>query len=161
MKISKVTTFLLALSLFAVLIASASITPAQAESKQGKEPMGFSQEKATHHFYLLKNGGAVEISAKDPNDAATVKAIQQHLEMQAKAFEKGNFDTPIQVHGKVPDGVPILKKLRKEITFESRQTDTGAVLRMFSINAQAKQAIHDFMKFQITEHNTGDSMVVE
>lgn len=129
--------------------------------RRGAKAMGFDQAKALHHFYLLKNGGAVELSAKDPNDKETIAAIQQHLALQAKAFEKGNFEAPIETHGKPPDGVPVLKKLRREITFEVVQMDAGAALRMFTINAQARQAIHDFMKFQIQEHQTGDPMEVE
>jgi hypothetical protein len=51
--------------------------------------------------------------------------------------------------------------MRNDITFYSTETDSGAVLRMFSVNDQARQAVHDFMKFQISEHKTGDSPTVD
>lgn len=133
----------------------------QMMDQRGAKAMGFDQAKVVHHFYLLKNGGAVEVSAKNADDKDTIAAIQQHLANQAKAFEKGNFETPTEVHAKPPDGVPVLKKLRREITFEVVQMDSGAALRMLTVNSQAKQAIHDFMKFQIQEHQTGDPMHVE
>lgn len=133
---------------------------AQKNDKDAR-PMPFDQDKTVHHFYLLKNGGAVEVSAKDPADKTTIDAIQKHLDMQAKLFERGNFDAPIAEHGKVPDGVNTIKKLRKEITFEVMQMDSGAALRMFSVNIQARQAIQDFLKFQIQEHHTGDPTEVQ
>lgn len=143
-----------------LLLTIPCIALAQKNDKDPK-PMPFDEDKAVHHFYLLKNGGAVEVSAKDPGDKTTVTAIQKHLEMQAKLFEKGNFDAPIAEHGKVPDGVNTIKKLRKEITFEVMEMDAGAALRMFSVNNQARQAIQDFLKFQIQEHHTGDPTEVQ
>ncbi len=132
-----------------------------AQKKKGDEPVvNFDPGKAVHHFYLLKNGGAMEVSAKDEKDGQTIAAIQQQLTSQAKAFEKGNFDFP-DARDKSPDGIPTIKKLRKEITFEVVPMDTGGALRMLTINEQAKSAIHDFMKYQIGEHKTGDPLTLE
>jgi len=149
------------LLVIAVLLACASLLPAQRSQKSDEPAMGVDPEKIVHHFYLLKNGGAIEISAKDDKDADVIAAIQRHIAVQAKAFEKGNFDTPTLVHEKQPEGVPVIRKLRKEITFEVVPTDAGAALRMLSVNSQARQAIHDFLRFQIEEHKTGDPTTVE
>lgn len=156
----------LAALLIALLFSSAALalqnaTKDEAKQKSSSMPMGFDVDKAVHHFYLLKNGGAIELTAKDANDAAMIKTLKQHLEMQAKNFEKGNFETQMQVHGKLPDGAPMLKKLRNEITYDVKSLDNGATLRIFSVNPEARQAIHEFLKFQINEHQTGDPLTVE
>jgi hypothetical protein len=124
-------------------------------------PMPFDDGKAVHHFYLLKNGGAVEVAAKDPSDKPTIDAIQKQLELQAKSYEKGNFDATATEKGKMPESVNTMKKLRKEITFEVMQMDAGAALRMFSVNTQARQAIQDYLKQQIEERHTGDPLEVQ
>ena len=148
-------------SIFSVLVLGFPFVAFAQKADKDANLMLFDQDKTTHHFYLLKNGGAVELSAKDPADKSTIDAIQKHLASQAKSFEKGNFDMPAAEKGKVPDGVNTMKKLRKEITFEVMQMDAGAALRMFSVNTQARQAIQDFLKFQIEEHHTGDPTEVQ
>jgi len=133
----------------------------QAMMTRGSKLMGFDLSKVNHHFYLIANGGVVEITAKDPDDKQTILAIQKHLKEQAKAFEKGNFDIPTQVHGRVPDGVPMMKKLRNEINFNARPNDDGAALRMLTVNPAARESIYEFIRFQINEHHTGDPLQVE
>jgi hypothetical protein len=36
--------------------------------QQGQVAMGFDQDKATHHFMLTADGGAIEVTAMDPAD---------------------------------------------------------------------------------------------
>lgn len=151
----------LVISAFCILILIFPFLAFAQKGDKDAKPMPFDEGKATQHYYLLKNGGAVEFAAKDPADTSTVNAIQKHLESQAKNFEKGNFDLPTTDKGKLPESVNTMKKLRKEITFEVMQMDAGAALRMFSINNQARQAIQDYLKSQIEEHHTGDPMEVQ
>jgi len=61
---------------------------------RGDQGMGFSHEKTTHHFHLLTDGGAIEIQSNEPTDAASQKAIRQHLEMIAAKFSQGDFAIP-------------------------------------------------------------------
>lgn len=123
--------------------------------------LGVDVNKVAQHYYLVKNGGVIELSAKDANDTATIAAIRKYLDSQKDLFEKGKNDTDAEVHGKVPDGLAAIKKFRNEINFFTAKTDNGAVLRMFTVNDQARQAIHDYLKFQIAEHKTGDSPTVD
>ncbi len=117
--------------------------------------------RVVQHYYLVKNGGVIEFTAKDANDTTTISALQKYMDTQKDLFEKGKNDADADVHGKVPDGIPNLKRLRNEITFFAVKNDDGAALRMFSVNDQARQAIQDFLKFEINEHKTGDPLVVE
>jgi hypothetical protein len=122
--------------------------------------LGTDAEKIVQHYYLVKNGGVIEFTAKDPADNATISTVQKYLDAQKNLFEKGKADADTEIYGKVPDGLQALKKLRNEITFFAVNTDGGAALRMFSVNEQARQAIQDFLKFQISEHKTGDPLQV-
>ena len=122
--------------------------------------LGTDADKIVQHYYLMKNGGVIEFTVKDPTDNASIAVIQKYLEAQRDLFEKGKTDADADVHGKVPDGLPRLKKLRNEITFFAVKSEHGAVLRMFTVNEQAREAIQEFMKFEINEHKTGDPLVV-
>ncbi|HEV2729124.1 MAG TPA: hypothetical protein VGV15_03750, partial [Terriglobales bacterium] len=77
-------------TMLAVLIVASTLqaqqknaqTPEQqhaAMMKRGDEGMGFAQEKTTHHFLLLKHGGAIQVYVNDPKDDATRDHIRMHL----------------------------------------------------------------------------------
>lgn len=117
---------------------------------------GFDSERVTRHFYVLKNGGAVEITAKDTNDEATVKAIQAHLKKESDQLTKGNFEIVTGIYGRTPETAPQLKKLRDEITYATVPQENGGVLRMLTVNPTAKSAVHDYLRFQIDQWKSGD-----
>jgi hypothetical protein len=54
-----------------------------------------------------------------------------------------------------------MKKLRKEIRYDVAETPTGARVKVSSADPQAIAAIHDFLKFQIKDHQTGDPLTIE
>jgi hypothetical protein len=138
-------------------------TPEQqhcAMMKRGDVGMGFSHEKTTHHFVLLKDGGAIQVSVNDPKDDASRDQIRMHLSHIAKMFSEGNFNTPMFIHDTTPPGVPTMEKLHSEIRYQYDQTDTGAKIMIATSNLNALQAVHEFLRFQIDEHRTGDSTEV-
>jgi hypothetical protein len=117
---------------------------------------GVDSERVNRHFYVLKNGGAVEITAKDANDDATIKAIQTYLKKESDLWMKGNFDNIAAVYGRAPEATTQLKKLRDNVTYAVVPEENGAVVRMLTINPMAKSAIHDYLRFQIDQLKTGD-----
>jgi hypothetical protein len=117
---------------------------------------GFESDRVNRHFYVLKNGGAVEITAKDANDESTIKAIQSYLKKESDMWTKGNFDTIAAVYGKAPEAIAQLKKLRDNVTYAAVPEENGAVVRMLTVNPMAKTAIHDYLRFQIDQLKTGD-----
>jgi hypothetical protein len=128
---------------------------------RGDQGMGFSHEKATHHFHLLADGGAIEIQSSEPTDAATQEAIRQHLAMIAVKFSEGDFAIPMFIHATVPPGVETMKQLKSKITYETEYTERGAQLRIITHDPEALTAIHSFLRFQIQDHQTGDSLEVK
>jgi hypothetical protein len=134
-------------------------TPEQqhcAMMKRGDAGMGFSHEKTTHHFVLLKDGGAIQVSGNDPKDDASRDHIRMHLSHVAEMFSAGNFNVPMFIHDTTPPGVPTMTKLHSEIHYQYQQTDSGAKIIIETANPKALQAVHEFLRFQVDEHQTGD-----
>jgi hypothetical protein len=130
-------------------------------NKRGDHAMGFDQARTIHHFTLLADGGAIQVEAKDPKDTASRDQIRMHLGQIAKMFAAGDFSIPQAVHAQVPSGVETMKKLKAEINYKYEETKKGGRVRISTANAEARGAVHEFLRFQITEHQTGDSGKVQ
>ena len=83
---------------------------------RGDSAMGFDAAKTTHHFLQNSSGGTIEVTANDPADAASRDTIQHHLQHIAQRFKDCDFDIPMFVHDQAPPGVPVMKRLKSEIT---------------------------------------------
>lgn len=126
-------------------------------NEQGDKTMGFSHEKTTHHFLLYADGGAIEVTANSPNDTESRDQIRKHLGHIAKMFAEGNFDAPMLTHGKVPPGVPVLQKLKSEISYDFSELENGGRVRIKTSNQEALTALYEFLRFQIADHRTRDT----
>jgi len=122
----------------------------------GDQAMGFPHDKTTHHFLLSAAGGIIQVTADDPNDATDIDAIRMHLTHIASMFAAGDFSTPMFVHDEIPPGVTAMKLLSDRIHYRFESLGSGGSVRIESSDAVALAAIHDFLRFQITEHRTGD-----
>lgn len=128
---------------------------------RGAEAMGFDQQKTKHTFRLHEDGGAIEVRAVEANDAASIASVRSHLAEIAKLFPNGDFAKPQYIHGKVPDGVPVMLETLKDIQWTYEEVERGARVRIRTRNARAREAIHAFLRFQIDDHRTGDSGKIE
>jgi hypothetical protein len=129
-------------------------------NQRGDQVMGFSHEKTTHHFRLYTDGGAIEVNANDSKDTDSRDQIQMHLGHIAQMFAEGNFRAPMLIHDQTPPGVPTLQKLKKEIAWRFEKTAKGGRVRATTANDEARGALHEFLRFQISDHQTGDSVTV-
>lgn len=130
-------------------------------TSRGDQAMGFPAAKTTHHFRLYADGGAIEVSPNDTKDTASRDEIRMHLLHIAAMFSDGNFKAPMFIHDTTPPGVPTMTKLRAEIHYQYEETAAGGRVRIVTDNAQALDAVHAFLLFQIIEHQTGDSANIE
>jgi len=64
--------------------------------------------------------------------------FRQHLAHIAEMFCS-------DIHDRVPAGVPVMNRLKNRITYTS----------------EAVKAVHDFLRFQITDHKTGDPLTLD
>lgn len=129
-------------------------------NKRGDHVMGFDHTKTTHHFRLSPHGGAIEITANSSDDTASRDQIRSHLGHISKMFADGDFNAPMLIHEETPPGVPVMKKLKSEIEYRFEETKRGATIHISTTNSEALQAIYEFLRFQIKEHQTGDSLDV-
>jgi hypothetical protein len=151
--------------LLALTIASLSI-PLSAQTSQdahhaavemhGDQAMGFAHDKTTHHFRLSDTGGAIEVTANDPNDSADIDAIRMHLTHIAVMFRSGDFSAPMFIHSTIPPGVTTMELLKKKIRYTFEPIAAGGRVRIVSNDPVAVAAIQDFLRFQIADHQTGD-----
>lgn len=132
-----------------------------AVNERGDQAMGFSHLKTTHHFRLSADGGAIEVVANDLQDAASLAQIRRHLAQIASQFSSGDFTLPQRIHAQTPPGVLTLKHLKAHIKYDYEDTENGGRVRITSNIQQARDAIHRFLRFQISDHQTGDSGKLE
>lgn len=129
--------------------------------QRGDQGMGFAQDKTTHHFLLRQDGGAIQVTANSSTDKSSREEIQMHLRHITKAFQSGDFNIPMFVHDQTPPGVPVMTKLKDQIKYRYEPAENGGRVVISSDNAEAVKAVHEFLKFQITEHKTGDALEVQ
>ena len=127
---------------------------------RGDKAMGFSHAATTHHFLLRPDGGVIQVTANDAADTASQRMIREHLSHVTRSFAEGDFSMPMFVHDKVPPGVPEMQQLKKQISYQFEPIESGGRVTMRTRNARALVAIHDFLRFQIQEHETGDPLEV-
>lgn len=128
--------------------------------RHGSEAMGFSQEATAHKFVLTRGGGVIRITVNDPDDVETAQHIGMHLRDAASQFARGDFSAPLHTHGQAPPGTPVMRQLRGKITYTAHPIQDGAELIISSEDAKAVEAIHQFLQFQIRDHQTGDSAAI-
>ncbi len=148
--------FLIATAALGASAASAQDCHRAKVAERGDHVMGFDHAKTTHHFRLSSDGGSIEVSANDPADTASRDAIRGHLGHIATLFAQGDFDAPMLIHDRVPPGVPTMKRKKASIEWKFEETEAGGRVRIASKDAEARAAIHDFLRFQIEDHETGD-----
>jgi hypothetical protein len=128
---------------------------------RGARVMGFDQDKTRHQFRLFKDGGAIQVSVKDPADAQNRDAIRAHLPHIAQLFGQGQFDAPMLVHDRqdVP-GTKVMAERRAQIVWRFAETPLGGRVDIVTTDRAALGAVHEFLRFQISDHKTGDPVTV-
>ncbi len=129
--------------------------------ERGDAVMGFPHDATTHHFRLTSSGGVIEVSANDVKDSATIEAIRGHLAHIAKKFADGDFEAPMLIHDRVPPGVPVMERNKANIDWKYEDSEAGGRVLIVTKDAEDRKAIHEFLRFQIEDHQTGDSTEVE
>jgi hypothetical protein len=129
--------------------------------QRGDAVMGFAQDKTTHHFHLYDDGGAIDVSVDDAGDASSRDAIRSHLRHIAVMFGEGTFDAPMLVHDSrdVP-GTRVMRDRKSAIRYQYVETPHGGRVDIVTADRSALAAIHEFLRYQIAEHKTGDAAKV-
>jgi len=90
-----------------------------------------------------------------------MQAIRSHLTHIVTMFSNGEFSIPMFVHDQVAPGVPVMKEKHAEISYSFEELPSGGRVRIKTPNPDALKAIHQFLRFQIEEHQTGDLETIQ
>jgi len=129
--------------------------------ERGKQFMGFDQDATIHHFILTAGGGRIEVAAKSADDTKSAAEIRAHLRHIAHAFGDGDFSVPALVHDEKVPGVAAMKAAGAALTYIFVETARGAQVDITGSTPDAIRAVHEFLRFQIKDHGTGDPLVVK
>ena len=129
--------------------------------KRGAVAMGFDQDKVSHHFHLTPTGGIIDVSVNQNADAETRKQIRDHLRTISQEFAEGVFTSPVATHAEVPPGVSVMRDRKARITYAYEETPAGARVIISTTDRTARTSVHQFLKYQIREHATGDPLSVQ
>ena len=127
---------------------------------RGADAMGFDQDATVHHFRLSATGGSIEVTAKASTASELIEAVRTHLKTIAGDFSRGDFDKPFKTHAEMPPGVEVMKKRARVIAYTFELVPQGAAVWIRTTDQRAIRAIHDFLRYQIKEHQTGDPLVI-
>ena len=128
--------------------------------ERGDKSMGFSQNGTRHHFLLTPKGGEISVESIEPTDQGTVEKVRLHLRHIATAFGKGDFSIPQAVHAEIPPGTSEMQRLKTRIQYAFEETSSGGLVRISTKEPSALNAVHDFLRFQIRDHKTGDTVSI-
>jgi hypothetical protein len=126
--------------------------------KRGAHVMGFDQTTTTHHFRLTRTGGVIEVTANAADDKTAISQIQSHLQHIAMMFGEGNFTAPLLIHAQEPPGVAEMKRAGAAIGYKYEPMPRGGRVVVSTTTETQLNAVHDFLRFQITDHKTGDPL---
>jgi hypothetical protein len=76
-------------------------------------------------------------------------------------FSEGDFEAPMLIHGRTPPGVPVMKRKKTGIQWKYEELENGARVVATTKDPEALSAIHEFLRFQIADHRTGDPGTVK
>jgi hypothetical protein len=142
------------IALFLVL----GCTVALAQTKQehvhhsGHSVMPFDLAKTTHIFRMTDFGGVERVIVKDATAKDQVALIQQHLQHEAKAFQRGDYSDPASLHGADMPGLKDLQAGAAQIGVSYSALPTGAEITFETTDLHLLTAIHRWFGAQLSEH---------
>jgi hypothetical protein len=142
----------------AALVAALGIAPALGQSKQehvhemGQTVMPFDLGKTTHIFRMTDSGGVQSVVVKDARDKDQIGLVRQHLQHEAKAFERGDYADPASLHGAAMPGVSELASRHGEIRVSYAELPLGAAIAFETQDRTLVTAVHRWFGAQLSEH---------
>ena len=63
---------------------------------------------------------------------------------------------PTTIHAQVPPGAAVMKERKAAIRYAYSPTERGGQVRISTSDPRALEAVHEFLRFQVRDHGTGD-----
>ncbi|MDZ4827949.1 MAG: aspartate carbamoyltransferase [Actinomycetota bacterium] len=138
----------------AVALVACGDDPSRQEevAARGASVMPFDLDATTHGFDHTDTGGVQTVVADDPNDAAQVTLVREHLREEADRFARGDFDDPAAIHGDQMPGLARLRAGYAEIEVGYIEVALGARIVYTTDDADLVNALHDWFDAQVMDH---------
>ncbi|MFH2131422.1 MAG: hypothetical protein ABIK68_13685 [bacterium] len=143
-----------AIGLFLIL----GCTIALAQTKQahvhqmGHSVMPFNLAKTLHIFRMTESGGVERVIVRDAADKDQVTMIQHHLQIEAGAFQQGDYSDPMSLHGADMPGLKELQAGAAQIRVSYAALPNGAEIVFETTDLRLLTAIHRWFGAQLSEH---------
>jgi hypothetical protein len=72
----------------------------------------------------------------------------------------GNFNVPMLVHSTTVPGTEPMTRLKDQLHWDLQETPRGARIVITVDNKEALDAVHQFLRFQIEDHKTGNCTAI-
>ncbi|MBU2648229.1 hypothetical protein KKI24_26215 [bacterium] len=118
----------------------------------GHSVMPFSLAKTLHIFQMTESGGVERVIVKDAADRDQVTMIQHHLQIEAGAFQRGDYSDPISLHGADMPGLKELQAGAAQIRVSYTALPKGAEIVFETSDLRLLTAIHRWFGAQLSEH---------
>ena len=141
----------------AFLLALSAAAPAQTMQEHvhghGRDVMPFDLGETVHIFRMTEDGGTQQVVVRgDAPDPQQVHLIQQHLAMEAAAFQKGDFADPAHLHGRDMPGLREMRAGAPRMQITYGVLPNGAEIRFHTNDIKLITAVHRWFGAQLSEH---------
>lgn len=142
-----------ALALCATLGAALAQDVQEHVHGHGHEVMPFDLSRTLHVFRMTDDGGIQKVITRgEAPQPDQVHRIQHHLQMEAAAFQQGNFSDPAHLHGGDMPGLRELRAGAARLDVRYTALPDGAQIELRSGDRQLVTAIHRWFGAQLSEH---------
>jgi len=118
----------------------------------GHEVMPFDLSKTIHIFRMTDSGGVQRVIVRDTATTDQVTLIQQHLQKESSAFQRGDYSDPASLHGVNMPGLKDLQAGTSHINVTYSALPNGAEIIFETSDLHLLTAIHRWFGAQLSEH---------
>jgi hypothetical protein len=122
--------------------------------QMGHSVMPFDLAKTVHIFRMTESGGVERVIVRDAAAQDQVALIQQHLQHEAKVFQRGNYSDPASLHGADMPGLRDLEAGAARIKVSYTALPNGAEITFKTADRHLLTAIHRWFGAQLSEHGS-------
>lgn len=141
-----------------MLYATLGCTIAAAQTTQehihhmGHNVMPFDLSRTIHIFQMTESGGVERVIVRDASAKVQVAMIQQHLQHESIAFQRGDYSDPASLHGVNMPGLQELQAGASRIKVSYSPLSTGAEIIFTTTDIKLLTAVHRWFGAQLSEH---------
>jgi hypothetical protein len=138
------------------LVGAGVVGVSQAHAQHGTahergHTAGAGPHTAVQHFNVLDDGGTIALQSRE-DIAEEVGHIREHLLQLALVLGNAESDAPARSHLACIPGASAMAARNDAITFVFRELPRGGEVRIITQDAQALQAIHEFLAYARDHH---------